>query len=49
MLTKTKKLRKPCRICGEMYVPTGKAETLCQKCFYKARETIHKKGKRKKK
>jgi len=35
---KGKKLfRKICKYCGEEFTPTSKGDTLCLKCFYKAR------------
>lgn len=34
------KLRKPCRICGEMFIPYGRAEKLCGKC-YKIRRSFN--------
>ena len=30
------RLRRPCKYCGIYYIPTGKEETLCLKCFKKA-------------
>jgi hypothetical protein len=32
------KLKKPCKRCGKMFQPTGKAEKLCKKCFDKSRK-----------
>jgi hypothetical protein len=34
------RLRRPCSNCGEMYIPTGSAETLCKDCFKTARSRI---------
>lgn len=37
--TRRKKFRRPCNKCGEMYMPSGPATKLCDKCFY---ECYHK-------
>lgn len=32
------KLKRPCKYCGEMFVPTGRKNVVCEKCWINSRK-----------
>jgi len=42
-----KKLRRICKVCGKLYIPSGRNQKLCNSCQYKAMEMQRKRWKKK--